>query len=216
MPRALAWCPWAELRHVTRATTYAMTRATTPCMVPTGRAKRHHACHSPCHDMCHDSLHGAHESSQDIWRLPPPVPWHVPRPLAWFPRVELRHMTLATARAMMRAMTPYMVPSSQVKKCNACHYPCHDTYNDPQHGARGCARTRDPCHDECHDPHVMVPRHILHAIAHATTPAMTHSIVVEFVLRHMACAMVRALFDFRSWCLDKFPNYGLLLITECY
>ena len=58
VPRGLAWCPWAEPRHVTCATAYAMTCVTGPCLVPTSRAKTRHACHCPCHDACHEALLG--------------------------------------------------------------------------------------------------------------------------------------------------------------
>ena len=145
----------------------------------------------------------------------------------------------------MRAMRPCLVPKSQAKTRDACHCPCHDAdhkalhvptsraktrdvchllchdnYNDPRHGARGCARTRAPCHDACHDLHAMVPRpeawHVPHATARATTPIMTHSMVVEGVPRDVARAMVRAISGFWPWCLDKVGDYGLLLVTECY
>ena len=161
-------------------------------------------------------LYGAQEPSLETGRMPPLVPWG----LAWCPRAEPRHVTRANIRALMRATGPCLVPMSRAKTRDACHLPCHDNYNDPRHGARGCARTRAPCHDACHDLHAMVPRpeawHVPHATARATTPIMTHSMVVEGVPRDVARAMVRAISGFWPWCLDKVGDYGLLLVTECY
>ena len=212
VPWGLAWCPRVEPRHVTRANIRASTRATGPCLVPASQAKTH--------DARHGALHGPHESSHDIRRVPPRLQWHVPRGLAWCPLAEPRRGMHSTARAMTRATGPCMVPTSRAKTQDACHLPCHDNYNDPRHGARGCARTRDPCHDSCHDLDAMVPhpeaRHVSRATARATTLVMTHSMVVEGVPRHVARAMVRVVSSFRPWCLDKVWSYGLLLVTVCY
>ena len=176
-------------------------------------------------NTCHEGLHGAHKSSQDTWHVSSPVPWRVPQGLAWCPRVESRHVTHATARAMTCATGPCLVPKSQAKTrdvchrlCHdadhealhvptsraktrdVCHLLCHDNYNDPRHGARGCARTRAPCHDACHDLHAMVPRsearHVSRATARSTTPVITHSMVVEGVPRDVARAMVRVMSGF--------------------
>ena len=56
-----------------------------------------------------------HELSQDMWRVPPPVPWRVPRGLTWCPQVESRHVMRATARAMKRVTGPCIVPTSRAK-----------------------------------------------------------------------------------------------------
>ena len=75
MPRGLAWCPRAELRHETRATACAMTCATGPCIVPASQPKTRYPCHG--------ALLGAHEPSQDTWRVSPPVPWQLQWPSTW-------------------------------------------------------------------------------------------------------------------------------------
>ena len=137
--------------------------ATGPCLVPASQAK----------------------VARGLAWCPPASQAKVPRGLAWCPRAKPRHAT--------RAMWPCLVPTSRAKTHDACHLPCHDSYNDPRYGARGCARTRDPCHDACHGPRhdtSRVPRPPCHG---ATTPVMTHSMVVEAVPRHM----VRALSGFR-------------------
>ena len=139
------------------------TRAIGPCLVPASQAK----------------------VARGLAWCPPASQAKVPRGLAWCPRAKPRHAT--------RAMWPCLVPTCRAKTHDACHLPCHDSYNDPRYGARGCARTRDPCHDACHGPRhdtSRVPRPPCHG---ATTPVMTHSMVVEAVPRHM----VRALSGFR-------------------
>ena len=118
---------------------------------PASQAKTRDTCDGALLGACEPSQGGtgpclvpAREPSRDMWR--------VPRGLAWCPRAKPRHAT--------RAMWPCLVPTSRAKTHDACHLPCHGSYNDPRYGARGCARTRDPCHDACHDPHAMVPRHL--------------------------------------------------------
>ena len=102
-------------------------------------------------NTCHEGLHGAHKSSQDTWHVPSPVPWRVPQGLAWCPRAESRHVTHATARAMMLTTRPCMCPWAEPR-----HVMC----------ATSCATTTTMTLDMVLE---VVLGHVPHAMMHATT-----------------------------------------------
>ena len=200
--RGLEWCPPVS-QAKTRDTCHgALLGArepsqggTRPCLVPArepsqdtrrvpwglawcprAKPRWHEALHGArprAKPRCHGALLGAREPSQDTRR--------VPCGLAWCPRAEPRHAT--------RAMWRCLVPISRAKTHDACHLPSHGSYNDPRYGARGCARTRDPCHDACHGPRHDISRMPRRPCHGATTPVMTHSMVVRAVPRHMVHAL---------------------------